>query len=320
MTAGGSPGPERVAVAAVIDVGSNSVLLLTVSLASPADVLDEALATTRLGSGLRDGGRLDPTARSRTRDAVVSFAERARRAGATSIWAFGTAAFRAAADGPAFARDLGAAARVPLEVLSGAREARLAYLAARRTLGAGRPLLVADVGGRTTELTLGVGDRIEASVSLPLGALALTEAHGLAERPSSATLEPVAAAVDAALASTDVPARARAARAALAASGGTATALAALDLGLGRYDGRRVHGHALAAAHLRAGLAAATAAYVLEPGRAAILPAGAVILERVAAALGVPHVLVSAHGVRHAYLAERVAGVLPAADLSGLWS
>jgi exopolyphosphatase/guanosine-5'-triphosphate,3'-diphosphate pyrophosphatase len=296
------------------------VLLLTVSVGSPGEVLDEALATTRLGAGLRDGGRLDPAARSRTRDAVVSFAERARRAGAASIWAFGTAAFRAAADGAAFALEVEAAARVPLEVLSGAREARLAYRAACRTLGAGNPLLVADVGGRTTELTLGVGDGIEASVSLPLGALGLSETHGLAQPASPAMLEPVAVAVDAALASTDVLARARASRASLVASGGTATALAALDLGLGRYDGHRVHGHALAAAHLRTGLAAVTAADVLEPGRAAILPAGAVILERVAAAVGVTHVRVSAHGVRHAYLAERVAGVLPAADVSGLWS
>src|SRR4029077_20383012 len=72
-------------VAGVIDVGSNSVLLLVVSVDAPGRlrILDEALATTRLGAGLRAGATLDVAARERTRDAVVAFAARARRTGAT---------------------------------------------------------------------------------------------------------------------------------------------------------------------------------------------------------------------------------------------
>jgi len=240
---------------------------------------------------------------------------RARAAGAPAIWAFGTGAMRAAADGEAFAREVEAAAGVPCEVLSGAREAELAYRAAR-PIGGG-PLLVADVGGRTTELTLGVEDSVLAAASLPLGALALTEAHGLGAEPSRASLEALAAAVDVVLAANDVPRLARARRARLVVSGGSATALAALDLGLDRWDGRRVHGHTLAAPGLATRFAIARAD-ALEPGRAAILPAGAVVLERIAAAAGVTQVVVSTHGVRHAYLADRLAAAGVTADLRAI--
>ena len=299
-------------VAAVIDVGSNSVLLLVVSVGTGGTgrVLDEALVTTRLGTGLRDGGALDPAARVRTCDAVAVLAGRARAGGAAEVVAFATGAVRSAADGPAFVAEVGATSGVTVEVLSGAREAELAYHAVVGTLGAGGgALLVADIGGRSTELTLGRGPAVEVRDSLPLGALALSETH-VRDDPPGAALEAVARDVDAAFAASGLPARARAVGAVLACSGGTATALAALDLGLAAYDGCRVHGHALSRAALRGLVArlAATPAAVraalpgMDPGRGAILPAGAVVLERLAEAAGVDAVRVSDHGVRHAYL------------------
>jgi len=304
------------AVAAVIDIGSNSVLLLSVAVdRGRARVLDQALAVTRLGTGLRPGGRLDADALAQTRDAVVAFAARARARGAPRVWAFATAALREAADGSAAADAIAAAAGVPVEVLSGEREAALAYAA----VAAGEtPLLVADLGGRTTELTLGVGERVLGAASLPLGALALTEAHGT-------ELDGAHAAVGAVLAASELPSRARAAGARLAASGGTATALAALDLGA--YVPRRVHGHVLARtalAELTARLARMTAAERaalpgLDPGRGAILPAGALVLERVAGALGADRIVVSDHGVRHAYLRAALARDGLPADFGELW-
>jgi exopolyphosphatase/guanosine-5'-triphosphate,3'-diphosphate pyrophosphatase len=111
------------------------------------------------------------------------------------------------------------------------------------------------------------------------------------------------------------------------ASGGTATALAALDLGLATYDPARVHGHVLEASRLTAleeALRATPAEAVrrrggLDPGRARILPAGAAVLAAVMRATGAPALQVSDHGVRHAYLRERLAAVGVAADLRRLW-
>ena len=308
-TAGGPPAGEgrRDTVAAAIDVGSNSVLLLTVAVGLDTRVrtVDTALETTRLGTRLRDGGLLDGDARRRTIAAVEAFAARARRAGADGVWAFATAAVRRAADGDAFAREVEETAGVSLEVLSGAREAALAYTAVAHGLPAVRgPLLVVDVGGGTTELTLGQGETVGETASLSLGALALTESGA----------SPLAAHVDGILAGCELPARAALRGASLAASGGTATALAALDLGLVHYDPGRVHGHRLARDALAALVArlatlppAAVASLAgLDPGRAAILPAGAVVLERVVAAARAKAVTVSDHGVRHGYLRERL--------------
>jgi len=322
-TAGGAPAGagRRATAAAVIDVGSNSVLLLVVAVEPDgrARIVDAALETTRLGTRLRDGGALDASARARTVAAVAAFAARARGAGAGQVWAFATAAVRRAADGAAFVRDVEQAAAVPVEVLSGAREAALAYAAVAHALpGLEGPLLVVDVGGGTTELTLGQGDAVTETASLPLGALALTET-GVGD---------LAARVDDLLGDSELLARAARTGAQLAASGGTATALAALDLGLARYDPQRVHGHALGREALAALLArvvtlpAATLASVagLDPGRAAILPAGAVVLDRVVAAARVAAVTVSDHGVRHGYLRERLAQAGVRADLRALWS
>jgi exopolyphosphatase/guanosine-5'-triphosphate,3'-diphosphate pyrophosphatase len=306
-------------VAAVLDVGTNSVLLLVSAVGTDGStrVLDEALVTTRLGAGLATGGALDPAARARTTEAVVALAERARRRGAERIWAFATGAMRRAADGAAFARVLGQAAGLPVEILSGEREGQLAYAAAARGLGiAAGPLLVVDVGGGSTELTLGEGCRPAATASLPLGALALTEAELGEDPPSPAGVARVRAAVAATLAEAALVARARGVGARVCVSGGSATALAALDLGLASYDAQRVHGHVLGRGALEA-LAARLAALplagrsrlgALDPGRAAILPAGALIVAEVARAAGAEVVVVSDHGVRHAYLRERLGG------------
>lgn len=297
-------------VAAVLDVGSNSVLLLTVAVtAGRAVVRDEALATTQLGTGLVAGGRLDGAARARTREAVAGFVARARAAGATRVWAYATGAARRARDGAAFVAECADAAGCPVVVLSGDDEARLAYAAASLGGADDAPRVVVDVGGATTELTRGRGSAILESVSVPLGALTLTEQHG-------ADAGARAAAIAAVLATTALPSRARDAE--LVVSGGTASALAAIDLGLDAYAPSRTHRHRLLVDRLPT-LAARGDDAGIDPGRARLLPAGAAVLAAVARATGHAGVVVSELAVRHAYLAERLAADGIAADFGAPW-
>ncbi len=324
--AGGGDAPVR---AAVIDIGSNSVLLLTVALEPDgwARALDAKLATTRLGRGLADGGTLNPAARGETLVAVTTFAARARAAGATRVWAFATAAARRASDGAAFAREVAASAGVPVEILSDEEEARLAYAAVAHALGDGGPLVAIEIGGGTTELAFGFAETMHGSVTLPLGALRLTEEYLRSDPPTVREFGAATAAVAAALQASGIGLRERAAGALLAASGGTATALAALDLGLAAYDPARVHGHwlrretfaALVTRLFRVPRAERARWSGLDPGRAAVLPGGALVLQRVLLAAGRDAVQVSDHGVRHAYLRRRLAEVGVAADLRALW-
>jgi exopolyphosphatase/guanosine-5'-triphosphate,3'-diphosphate pyrophosphatase len=318
-------GHEPARVAAVLDVGSHSVLLLVVAVDATGRVRvrDEAMAITRLGEGLRPGGRLDAAAAARTAAAVRALAARARAAGAADVWGFATAAVRDAADGAAWIDALAAALGLPVTTLSGAREAALAWSAMRGVADDGSaPCLAADLGGRTLELSLGRGRRPDAVVSLPLGALVLTETYLHADPPSADEVRALVADADRRLAGEDVVGRARGA--VLVASGGTATTLAALDLGLARYDRHAVHGHRVPVRALGAladdlatrPLAARCALGPVDAGRAAILPAGALVLVRLAAAVGAGELRVSDRGVRHAYLAERLreAGTAVAAE------
>ena len=302
-------------VAATIDVGSNSVLLLVVAVddRGTARAIDEALATTRLGQGLVPGGMLDAASAARTMSAVVELAARARGAGVREPSAFATGAVRAAADGSAFAAVLGAAGGCPVEILSGEREAALAYAAIVHGLGLASPVLAVDVGGLTTELTLGDGGAILSSTSLPLGALALAERH-------RADPEGLRRWVVEVVAATDVARRATGTGAVLAASGGTPTALAALHHGLMRYEARRVHGTVLTAADVVRHGAAASGSTAIDPGRAAILPAGACILAGLMEATAARQVQVSDHGVRHAYLRERLRAAGREVSMRTLWA
>jgi exopolyphosphatase/pppGpp-phosphohydrolase len=99
------------------------------------------------------------------------------------------------------------------------------------------------------------------------------------------------------------------------------TALAALALDLRRYEPWSVHGLRLAAGRLSALAAGGARAdpTLLDRGRAVLLPAGACIVEGVLAAAGARHVRVSDHGVRHAYLRERLAAIGVRASMDSLW-
>jgi exopolyphosphatase/guanosine-5'-triphosphate,3'-diphosphate pyrophosphatase len=323
--AGAAPG----LTAAVIDVGSNSVLLLVAHVAPDgrARQLDAALATTRLGTGLRAGGPLDGEAAARTGEAVVAFARRARAAGATRVWAYATGAARAAADGPAFTAALSARAGCPVAILSAADEARLAWEAIAAGAGAGVPALLAvDVGGATTELTRGRGGAVTGAISLPLGPLVLTERHVAGDPPAPAEAATVAAHIARAL--TDAASLCGPPVPRVVASGGTASALGMLDAGLAAYDPRRVHGHVVPRARLEAlrdalwAMPAAERARraPLDPGRARILPAGVAVLAAVVAAAGADALVVSELAVRHAYLRAQLAAEGVACDVGGLWS
>jgi len=317
-------------VSAVLDIGSNSVLLLAVAVDPDgrARAVDEALATTRLGAGLRDGGRPDAAAVARTCAAVADFAARARAAGASNCWGFATAAVRRADDPAALAGRLAEAARAPVEILAGEREAALGWAAVAHGLArTGGPLLVADVGGGTTELTLGRAGVLEDVESLPLGALRLTEAHLADDPPRASAVAECEAVIDATFVASHVLRDARACGASLVLTGGTATALAASDLGLDRYVPARVHGHGLdggdvatVARHwARLPLAARHRLLPFDPERAAMLPAGALVVTAIAARIGVATMRVSEHGVRHGYLRERLAACGITVDLRALW-
>jgi exopolyphosphatase/guanosine-5'-triphosphate,3'-diphosphate pyrophosphatase len=295
---------------ATIDVGTNTVLLLVAERrgGALAPVLERA-EITRLGRGVDASGRLDPAAIRETVEVLAEFARAARGLGAEVVACVATSAARDASNGPEFfaaARD--AAGLVP-EVIAGDEEARLVFTSAWRDFGsAGEPLAVLDVGGGSTELSVGEGATPRRRASLQVGAVRLTERHVRGDPPSA---EELAAVRDAAREAVRPFGAMAIGRGRLA---GTVTTLAAVAQALPAYDAERVHGSALSLAEVEA-LAARLAPMTvreraavpgMEPKRADVILAGALVVAEAMRAAGFDRLTVSDRGVRWGLLYDRV--------------
>ncbi|KAE8763021.1 Ppx/GppA family phosphatase [Georgenia thermotolerans] len=161
----------------VLDIGSNTVHLLVVDAVRDGrpDPAADDRSTVRLMRYLDDEGRIDDDGVAALSEAVRKAAKAAKRLGAEELVGIATSAIREAVNGPEVLARLEEIAGVPLQVLSGRQEAELTFLAARRWHGwaAGR-LLVLDIGGGSLEIAMGLDERPDYAVSVPLGAGRLT--------------------------------------------------------------------------------------------------------------------------------------------------
>lgn len=163
----------------VLDVGSNTVHLLVVDAHPGARPLPAHSHKTdlRLARLLDEKGEIGPGGV----DGLVAVIHEALRAaedkGVEDLLPFATSAVREAGNADDVLARVHRETGVELQVLSGAEEARLTFLAARRWYGwsAGR-LLVLDIGGGSLEIACGTDEEPDVAVSLPLGASRLTTA------------------------------------------------------------------------------------------------------------------------------------------------
>jgi exopolyphosphatase/guanosine-5'-triphosphate,3'-diphosphate pyrophosphatase len=310
-----APGARRVAA---IDVGTNTVLLL-VAEARPGGTaaLVERAEITRLGRGVDATGRLDPAAMAETVGVLAAYAAEARALGVSAIDCVATSAARDAANGAEFFAATRAAAGLEPRIISGDEEARLVYASAWRDFGAataGSRLAVLDVGGGSTEFTFGRGPTPEGRRSLQVGAVRLTERHVREDPIGPATLATLRQAARAALAPLALMGGGGVGR--LVGVAGTVTTLAAVEQALPRYDAERVHGASLSRATLERVLARLAALPLaerarlpgMEPKRADVIVAGAVVVAEAMALTGFETLTVSDRGVRWGLVHELLGG------------
>ncbi len=294
---------------ASIDIGSNSVLLLVAERQKTGDLLDieERMEVTRLSDGIGAGGELGELPIERTADAVVAFVNRARELGAKDVIARGTAGLRNATNAGRFIERVRARCGVTIQVISGDEEARCAYLAGRGTApNAAQRIAVVDIGGASTEFTFGRGPEMDTRMSLPIGAVRLTEAFFRKDPVADAEVETLLAHLREVLAKP----MAEGPVDAVIGIAGTFTDLAAAHLGLEKYDPLRIEGAALDADALdrlverlqRSTIAERRQIRGLHPKRADVILAGALIAREVPRALGRREVRISRRGLRHGLL------------------
>jgi len=302
---------------ASIDVGTNTVLLLVAERrgGALAPVLERA-EITRLGRGVDASGRLDAAAIRDTVAVLADYARQARDLGARRIVCVATSAARDAANGAEFFEATRRAAALVPEVISGDEEARLVYASAWRdfggSCGGAEMLAVLDVGGGSTEFTFGSGPSPEGRTSLQVGAVRLTERHVRTDPVSAGDLARLRAAARDALRPLAAMAHPRGGR--LVGVAGTVTTLSAVAQALPAYDAERVHGASLSqdevdalAVRLAALPVAARAALPgMEPKRADVILAGALVVAEAMRATGFSRLTVSDRGVRWGLLYDRL--------------
>lgn len=229
-------------ISAVIDVGTNSVKVLVAD--GGRDLL-RALETTRLGEGLASSGFLAPASIERTTTAVSAFAARAAELGAQSVTVVGTAACRRARNTAELAARIEQECGLVLTVLTGEEEASLAFTGALRRLPriAGNTLVV-DIGGGSTEITVGV-DGPHRAASIPIGAVTATETDLTTDPPRPEDLTNVIGAVQDELEELGRlhPEMLTASRAVGIA--GTIVTVAAVEIGQATFDEGALHGFVL---------------------------------------------------------------------------
>lgn len=288
---------------AAIDCGTNTIKLLIADLdgAEQVEVVRE-MRMVRLGEGVDRSGRLGGSALQRVFGAMDEYAALIEEHAAERTRFCATSAVRDAENADEFAAGVRERLGVDPEVLSGDEEARLSFAGATRRVleatGIAPPYLVVDIGGGSTELILGGPDGPEVAESLDIGSVRLTERHVTSDPIDAAELDAVAADVEAALDATRVPLDRAGAVIGVA---GSITTTAAMVMELASYDRALLDGAVVGTAAVQ-GAAARLAAMTVEerkalgfmhPGRADVIVAGALILDRVLRRTPVESLLVS---------------------------
>lgn len=297
---------------ATIDIGTNSVLLLVAERGDDGKfrpILERA-EITRLGRGVDLHKKLDPAAMEDTLKVLEAFAADARAVGAQEIAATATSAARDASNGLAFLQAAAARAGLKVEIISGEEEARLSFAAALADFGHQGPMVVLDIGGGSTEFIYGdSAGKIAFRHSFDVGSVRMTERFVRTDPPTraerAALVEHLAATFHA------LPQRLPNSR--LIGVAGTVTTLLAVARGIEPYDGARVNGAELSRAEVDAltdrlcdlTLAQKRALPGLQPKRADVIAAGALVLQAAMAQLGLQAVTVSDRGLRWGLLADR---------------
>lgn len=269
----------------MVDIGTNSMRLL---ITDGAEDVGRWVQVTGLGRGVDATGVLSEDALERTIDVLERFGAIMEEEGVRRRAAMATSATRDASNRDELMDRAGAALGVRPEVIEGDREGELAYAGATADLDGG-PFLVSDIGGGSTEFVT-----TDESVSIDIGSVRLTD-RILTDRPPPAeqmrrAVEHVSELFSGVSRSGD-----------LIGVAGTWTNIAGMVLRLPSYDPARIHLQELtreAVAEVTARLAGMTveeteAIPSLDPGRAPVILAGAVVANGVMDAVGAGSVLVS---------------------------
>jgi exopolyphosphatase/guanosine-5'-triphosphate,3'-diphosphate pyrophosphatase len=300
---------------AAIDIGSNSVHVVVAEVRDDGsfEVVDREKEMVRLAAGGMDGRALTPRAMKAGLEAIARFTRLAGSRAVDVVLAGATSAVRESSNGGEFLRAVKEITGVDARVISGPEEARLVHLAAVYGVDVGRGLaVVIDIGGGSTEITLGTAAAVRLARSFKLGVLRLAErfvrSDPLSGRDERRLVRHITEEVRA---TTDQIVEAGFQK--VIGTSGTIRALAELAMGgetePGGFHHRRLPAKQLR--RLRRQLVALDpekrlALPNLDPRRADLVIPGAVLLDTIVRRLGVEEITLSDYALREGLLIDYV--------------
>lgn len=164
---------------AAIDLGSNSFHMIVAQRQNgQLQIIDRVKEMVRLGGGLDDKNNITPETMERALHTLERFGQRLQGIPINGIRAVGTKTLRTARNAEYFLEQAQQALNHEIEIISGFEEARLVYQGVTHDIEVmDQPLLVMDIGGRSTELIRGVGQIPQQMDSLTMGSVSMSQRH-----------------------------------------------------------------------------------------------------------------------------------------------
>ena len=157
----------------IIDIGSNSIRLMIAE--NSQSIISKELDVARLGEGLVNTGRLKMEKMEVASSIVETYVNKARNAGATKVFVYATEAVRVASNRDEFMNMVYKKTGVHIHLIPNTLEAKLGFSGA---YSGDSDLAVVDIGGASTEITVGDSTNIKYSKSLPIGCVRMRDRCG----------------------------------------------------------------------------------------------------------------------------------------------
>lgn len=301
-----------------IDIGTNTALFVIAEIGRDGSIrtMHEDHEIIRLGQNVDAGKRILPEALERCVPVLERFRKKSEAMQCQSLLVAGTSAIRDAVNREWFTEEIRKRTGVEIRALSGEEEALCTYLGGRLTLGdseKAQPAFVIDIGGGSTEIVRGDHQNIHFKISLDIGAVRLTERF-LKNDPVDANEESALRGYCRGVLRQLLSDLSGKEQIPVIGVAGTVTTLAAMIREMAVYQPERINGFQIRIQDLQDQIARLRKLTIeerksipgLEPKRADVIFAGAVILEELMTYAGWPLVMTSNYGLRYGLILRAI--------------
>ncbi|WP_076792678.1 Ppx/GppA phosphatase family protein [Chlorobium sp. KB01] len=298
-----------------IDIGTNTALLLIADLVPESGSIIPVChrqTIVRLGKNVDAEKVIDRDAQLRLISCLKEYRQLSDEHGCRCIIAAGTSALRDAANRTEVIRAVKEETGIAIRCISGEEEAKLTFFGA--VAGMSRipePFSVIDIGGGSTEISMGSLEGITESVSLDIGSVRLTERFFTMLPPPESEFEQAEAEISNMLTKRILPFFAS--REQVFGVAGTVTTIAQVSQGMNHFDALKVHNYPLSYVEvhelleqLRKKTNEEIIALGIPEGRSDVITMGTLILHQFMRLLGIGEIRVSIQGLRFGLAQEEL--------------